>query len=104
MTFEFTIQRLQDGIPLTGDEIERVLLKEIEDSNGTSREAIWSSRRIPIPKTIAGDLIRVQVLDTFAPTLAGVLVADQEVVLAAAPQSSSFGLSIRMIDAITERT
>jgi hypothetical protein len=36
--------------------------------------------------------------------VAGVLVADQEVVLAAAPQSSSFGLSIRMIDAITERT
>ena len=42
MKFEFTIRRLQDGIPLTGVEIERVLLDEIEESNGTSREAIWS--------------------------------------------------------------
>jgi tetratricopeptide (TPR) repeat protein len=42
MKFDFTIQRLQDGIPLTGDEIERVLLDEIEESNGTSCEAFWS--------------------------------------------------------------
>jgi len=42
MNFAFTIQRLRDGVPLTGEEIERVLLDEVEESNGTSREAIWS--------------------------------------------------------------
>ena len=42
MKFKFTIQRLQDGIPLTGDEMEKVLLDEIEESQGQSREAIWS--------------------------------------------------------------
>jgi tetratricopeptide (TPR) repeat protein len=42
MKFEYTVRRLKDGIPLTGEEIERTLLEEIAESDGTAREAIWS--------------------------------------------------------------
>ena len=42
MDFKFTIQRLKDGIPMTLGEMERVLLAELEESNGTSLQSNWN--------------------------------------------------------------
>jgi tetratricopeptide (TPR) repeat protein len=42
MKFEYTIGRLQDGVPLTAGELEQVLLQEIEESGGTATEPIWN--------------------------------------------------------------
>jgi len=42
MKFEYTIGQLRDGIALTADEIEQVLLQELEESGGTAKEAIWN--------------------------------------------------------------
>jgi tetratricopeptide (TPR) repeat protein len=41
MEFRFTISRLHDGIVMTVDEIEKVLLQQIEETQGMAKQAIW---------------------------------------------------------------
>jgi tetratricopeptide (TPR) repeat protein len=41
MEFRFTVVRLQDGVAMTVDEIERVLLREVQETQGTSKQVLW---------------------------------------------------------------
>jgi tetratricopeptide (TPR) repeat protein len=41
MEFRFTVSRLRDGVALTIAETEKVLLDDLEESRGTSKQALW---------------------------------------------------------------
>src|SRR5215470_10981825 len=41
LEFRFTIEGLPDGTALTAEELEQFILAKLEDSAGTSKQALW---------------------------------------------------------------
>jgi tetratricopeptide (TPR) repeat protein len=42
LEFRFTVDTLPDGQAVTAEEMERLILADIEDSGGTSKQALWN--------------------------------------------------------------